>query len=143
MGFIAAIILPRLAEVHIDAELFLLLFIAPLLFREAQESERLQLWRNKWSILSMAIALVLASVLVAGFMLHWIIPSIPLAAAFACAAALGPTDAAAVAALGQTISLTKRQSVLLSGEALINDASGVVSFQFAIAAAVTGAFSGR
>ena len=141
VGFIAAIILPSLAEVHIDAELFLLLFIAPLLFREAQESERLQLWRNKWSILSMAIALVLASVLVAGFMLHWIIPSIPLAAAFACAAALGPTDAAAVAALGQTISLTKRQSVLLSGEALINDASGVVSFQFAIAAAVTGAFS--
>ncbi|MBQ9061095.1 MAG: Na+/H+ antiporter [Firmicutes bacterium] len=141
VGFLAAIALPRLAEVHIDAELFLLLFIAPLLFREAQESEKLQLWRNKWSILSMAIALVIVSVLVAGFILHWIIPSIPLAAAFACAAALGPTDAAAVAALGQTISLTKRQSVLLSGEALINDASGVVSFQFAIAAAVTGAFS--
>ena len=141
VGFIAAIIMPHLAEVHIDAELFLLLFIAPLLFREAQESDRLQLWRNKWSILSMAIALVIASVLVAGFILNWIIPSIPLAAAFACAAALGPTDAAAVAALGQTISLSKRQSVLLSGEALINDASGVVSFQFAIAAAVTGAFS--
>ncbi|MBQ9015796.1 MAG: Na+/H+ antiporter [Firmicutes bacterium] len=141
VGFAAALILPALAEVHIDAELFLMLFIAPLLFRESQESTRVQLWNNKWSILSMAIALVIVSVLVAGFVLNRIIPTIPLAAAFACAAALGPTDAAAVAALGQTISLTKRQSVLLSGEALINDASGVVSFQFAIAAAVTGAFS--
>ena len=141
VGLIAAIALPHLAEVHVDAELFLMLFIAPLLFREAKETRRLQLWSNKWSILSMAITLVIVSVLVAGFVLNLIIPSIPLAAAFACAAALGPTDAAAVQALGQTITLTKRQSMLLSGESLINDASGVVSFQFAIAAAVTGVFS--
>lgn len=141
VGFIAAIALPYLAEVHVDAELFLMLFIAPLLFREAKETSRLQLWENKWSVLSLAIGLVVVSVLAAGFILNIIIPSIPLAAAFACAAALGPTDAAAVQALGQTITLTKRQSMLLSGESLINDASGVVSFQFAIAAAVTGAFS--
>ena len=141
VGFIIALVIPHLANVYIDSEVFMMLFIAPLLFREAKESDRVQLWKNKTSVLSMAIALVIASVLIAGFALHWIIPSIPLAAAFACAAALGPTDAAAVSALGSTISLNKRQSTLLSGEALINDASGVVSFEFAIAAAVTGAFS--
>ena len=140
VGFIIALILPFLVHVHIDAELFLMLFIAPLLYRDSKEVSREMLWSNRWSILSMAIALVIVSVLAAGFVLHQIIPAIPLAAAFACAAALGPTDAAAVAAMGSTVNLTKRQSILLSGEALINDASGVVSFQFAIAAAVTGAF---
>ena len=141
IGLAAALLMPHLASVYVDSELFMMLFIAPLLFREAREADKASLWGNRWSILSMAIALVIASVLAAGFILHWIIPSISLAAAFACAAALGPTDAAAVSALGSTISLTRRQSTLLSGEALINDASGVVSFQFAIAAAVTGAFS--
>lgn len=143
VGFVVALIIPRLANVYVDEEVFMMLFIAPLLFREAKESDRVQLWKNKTSVLSMAIALVIASVLIAGFALHWIVPSIPLAAAFACTAALGPTDAAAVSAMGATISLNKRQSTLLSGEALINDASGVVSFEFAIAAAVTGAFSLR
>ena len=141
IGLVLAIVFHELASIHVDSELFLMLFIAPLLFREAKETSRTMLWNHLGSILSMAIALVLASVLAAGFVLHWIIPSIPLAAAFACAAALGPTDAAAVSAMGTVISLSKRQSILLSGEALINDASGVVSFQFAIAAAVTGAFS--
>ncbi|MGN0078288.1 MAG: cation:proton antiporter, partial [Coriobacteriales bacterium] len=79
--------------------------------------------------------------LAAGFALNLAQPSIALAAAFALGAALGPTDAAAVVALGKDVKLSPRQKALLSGEALINDASGVVCFQFAIAAAVTGTFS--
>ncbi len=141
IGLVAALLVPHVAEVHIKSELFLVLFIAPLLFNEARESSKRELWDNLPSILSLAIGLVVITVLVVGFALHWMAPSIPLAAAFACAAALGPTDAAAVGALGSTVSLSKRQKVLLSGESLINDASGVVCFQFAIAAAVTGAFS--
>lgn len=141
VGFVIALIMPSLAEISVDSELFMMMFIAPLLFREARETSVIQLWHNKWSVLSMAIGLVIVTVMVAGYTLHWIIPSIPLACAFACAAALGPTDAAAVSALGSTISLTNRQSILLSGESLINDASGVVSFQFAIMAAVSGSFS--
>lgn len=141
VGFVAALAMPHLAEVHLDSELFLVLFIAPLLFHEAKETDRLTLWKNKWAVVSMAIALVVVSVIAAGFVLHAIIPAIALAAAFGCAAALGPTDAAAVAAMGSSIELSERQSILLSGEALINDASGVVAFQFAVAAALTGAFS--
>ncbi len=70
-----------------------------------------------------------------------LVPSISLAAAFALGAALGPTDAVAVASLGKTVKLGSRQKASLLGEALLNDASGIVSFQFAIAAAVTGSFS--
>ena len=141
IGVVVAAILPSTSEAQLDSELFLVMFIAPLLFDEARHANPRTLWANKGSILSLAIGLVVATVLVVGFALHAIVPSIPLAAAFACAAALGPTDAAAVAALGQTVSLSPRQRTLLSGEALINDASGVVSFQFAIAAVLTGTFS--
>ena len=141
IGFVVALFVPQVAGVYVDPELFLVLFIAPLLFNEARESHRRDLWNNLGSILSLAIGLVLLTVLVVGFALNWLVPSIPLAAAFACAGALGPTDAAAVSALGSTITLSRRQKTLLSGEALINDASGVVSFQFALAAAITGAFS--
>ena len=141
IGLIVALILPGVQEIRIDSELFLVLFIAPLLFNETREANPAALWKNRGSILSLAIGLVIAIVLSVGFALHLLVPSIPLAAAFAFAAALGPTDAATVTALRSSVHLSNRQRTLLSGESLINDASGVVAFQFSVAAAVTGAFS--
>ena len=126
-------------DVTINSELFLVMFIAPLLFDESRNISNRILWDNRNTVLSLAIALVVVSVLVVGFVLHWLVPSISLAAAFALGAALGPTDA--VASLGKTVKLGSRQKASLLGEALLNDASGIVSFQFAIAAAVTGSFS--
>ena len=128
-------------DVTINSELFLVMFIAPLLFDESRNISNRILWDNRNTVLSLAIALVVVSVLVVGFVLHWLVPSISLAAAFALGAALGPTDAVAVASLGKTVKLGSRQKTSLLGEALLNDASGIVSFQFAIAAAVTGSFS--
>lgn len=128
-------------DVTINSELFLVMFIAPLLFDESRNISNRILWDNRNTVLSLAIALVVVSVLVVGFVLHWLVPSISLAAAFALGAALSPTDAVAVASLGKTVKLGSRQKASLLGEALLNDASGIVSFQFAIAAAVTGSFS--
>lgn len=128
-------------EVNLDPELFLVLFIAPLLFNDSLEADKKNLWDNKATIVSFAIGLVVVITLCVGFVLHWLVPSIPLAAAFALGAALGPTDAVAVQALKKEAKLGKREGAILQGEALINDASGVVSFQFAVSAAVTGAFS--
>ena len=141
IGLLVALVLPSVQEVHLESELFMLLFIAPLLFNETRETNIRALLLNLNSILSLAIALVVVSVLSVGYTLHLMVPSIPLAAAFALASALGPTDAATVTALKSNIHLTHRQQTLLSGESLINDASGVVAFQFSVAAAVTGAFS--
>lgn len=141
IGLLVALVLPSVQEVHLESELFMLLFIAPLLFNETRETNIRALLLNLNSILSLAIALVVVSVLSVGYALHLMVPSIPLAATFALASALGPTDAATVTALKSNIHLTHRQQTLLSGESLINDASGVVAFQFSVAAAVTGAFS--
>ena len=128
-------------EVNLDPELFLVLFIAPLLFNDTLEADKRNLWDNKVTIVSFAIGLVVVITLCVGFVLHWLVPSIPLAAAFALGAALGPTDAVAVQSLKKEAKVGKREGAILQGEALINDASGVVSFQFAVSAAVTGAFS--
>lgn len=141
IGLLVALVLPSVQEVHLESELFMLVFIAPLLFNETRETNIRALLLNLNSILSLAIALVIVSVLSVGYALHLMVPSIPLAATFALASALGPTDAATVTALKSNIHLTHRQEMLLSGESLINDASGVVAFQFSVAAAVTGTFS--
>ncbi len=141
LGLGLAMILGSGFEAEIDPELFLVLFIAPLLFKDARNANKARLWKNKAGIISLAIGLVVVIVLVVGFVMNAIVPSIPLTCAFMLGAALGPTDAVAVESLSRSAKLDPREHAMLQGECLINDASGVVSFQFAAAAAVTGAFS--
>lgn len=141
IGIIVAVGLGSAVHIELDPEIFLVLFIAPLLFDEAKNADKAKLWRDRKPILSLAIGLVVATTLIIGFAVHAVIPSIPLAAAFALGAALGPTDAVAVSSLSKTIDIPERQKSLLKGELLLNDASGIVSFQFALAACITGTFS--
>lgn len=128
-------------DFSIDNNLFMVLFVAPLLYNEARHANKETLVKNKGSILSLAIGLVVLITLVVGFSLNALVPSIPLAAAFALGAALGPTDAIAVTSLPDEVRLGPRREGILQGECLINDASGIVAFQFSIAAVTTGAFS--
>lgn len=138
---VALTVLPLDFEMHLEPELFMVLFIAPLLFDDAKRMDKPSLWRFKYPILLLAIGLVLITVLAIGFAVNLFAPSIPLAAAFALGAALAPTDAVSVGTLKENAKITTSQSKLLQGESLLNDASSIVSFNFAIAAALTGAFS--
>ena len=141
MGLLIAIFANSTINIEWNSELFLLLFIAPLLYDEARNINLNELWENRNPVLSLAIGLVITSTLVVGFLLHGLIPSIPLAVAFALGAALGPTDAVAVASLPSNVNIGDRRRNILKGESLINDASGIVCFQFAIAFTVYGDFS--
>ncbi len=140
-GIVVALLAQERISISLNPELFLVLFIAPLLFHEARDADKHALWKNRTTMLSYAIGLVVAIVLVVGFSVHAMIPSIPLAAAFALGAALGPTDPIAVASVSAQADIPERQQTTLQGESLLNDASGIVSFQFAVAAVVTGTFS--
>src|SRR6476469_1864795 len=73
--------------------------------------------------------------------MHWLVPELPLAAAFALGAVISPTDAVAVRAVTSKLAIPSRVSTIVDGESLINDASGLIAFKFAIAAVMTGAFS--
>ncbi|WP_138493843.1 Na+/H+ antiporter [Paenibacillus pinistramenti] len=134
-------LIPPYIHLPLNPELFFVLFIAPLLYNDGKKTPRGELWSLRAPILLMALGLVFATVVVAGYFIHFRIPSIPLAAAFALAAILSPTDAVAVSSLAGRIKLPKRIMRLLEGESLMNDASGLVAFKFAVAAAVTGVFS--
>lgn len=140
LGILAASF-PQGLHFELSTELFFVLFIAPLLFNDGKRTPRAELWNLRAPILLLALGLVFATVIVGGYTIHWMIPDIPLAAAFGLAAILSPTDVVAVSALSGRVKMPKGILRLLEGEGLMNDASGLVAFKFAIAAAVTGAFS--
>jgi len=127
-------------HVALDPELFLFLFLPPLLFSDGWRMPKRAFWQLRGPILTLAVGLVLFTVVGAGYFIHWLLPTIPLPVAFALAAVLSPTDAVAVSAISQNRLPTPLMHIL-QGEALMNDASGLVTFKFALAAAVTGVFS--
>lgn len=140
LGILLAAI-PLGIHIQLDPELFFVIFIAPLLFNDGRNVSRVALWKLRNQILLLALGLVFLTVFVMGYIIHWLIPSILLPAAFALAAILSPTDVVAVSALSSRVHLPKDIMHLLEGEGLMNDASGLVAFKFAVAAMVTGVFS--
>ncbi|MWC30548.1 Na+/H+ antiporter [Paenibacillus sp. MMS18-CY102] len=130
-------------HLEIETEWFLLLFIAPLLYNDGRHFPRDELWKMRAPIFGNAIVLVLLTTIGGGCFIHWLIPDIPLAAAFALAAILSPTDPVAVNGIAKRIHLPESVLNLVRGESLINDASGLVAFNYAVAAVVTGYFSLR
>jgi CPA1 family monovalent cation:H+ antiporter len=137
------ILLGLLSEsmLELEPEIFMALVIAPLLFRESEEADLLSLWRFKKQVFFMAFLLVFITVFGIGCVVRLLIPNLPLSACFALGAVLGPTDYVAVAALSSKVKLPDVLVTVLKGEALINDASGLISLQFAVAALLTGTFS--
>ena len=128
-------------HVDIDPDLFLLVFIPPLLFADAVAAPKRELMALRGPILDLAIGLVFFTIVGFGYALHWLVPSIPLVVAFALAAVLSPTDAVAVSSIVDRNVVPARLMHILEGESLLNDASGLVMFRFAVAAALTGSFS--
>ncbi len=128
-------------RVALDPELFLLLFLPPLLFLDGWRIPKDELLKDISTVVELALGLVLITVIGMGLFIHWMIPAMPLAVAFALAAVVSPTDPIAVSAIAARVPIPKRMMHILEGESLLNDASGLVCLRFAIAAALTGSFS--
>ena len=126
---------------RLDPDVFFLFFLPPLLFLDGWRIPKDGLFGDLRAILSLAFGLVVFSVVGIGFLVHWMIPSMPLAVAFALGAVLSPTDPVAVGAILDNGRMPRRLRHVLEGESLLNDASGLVCMRFAILAATTGSFS--
>ncbi len=137
----AAIAVSVVPTVDLQPSIFFLLFLPPLLFLDGWRIPKEDLFRDRAIVLELALGLVIFTVLGVGFLIHWLIPSVPLPVAFALAAILSPTDPIAVSAIASRAPIPKRMMHILEGESLLNDASGLVCMRFAVAAAMTGAFS--
>lgn len=139
LGAVIAAVTTR--GVVLDPEIFFLLFLPPLLFLDGWRIPKTGLFRDKAIILELAFGLVVFTVIGAGFLVHWMIPAMPLAVAFALAAIVSPTDPVALSSIAARAPIPKRLMQILQGESLLNDASGLVCFRFAVAAVMTGSFS--
>ncbi|MET0238312.1 MAG: Na+/H+ antiporter [Sphingobium sp.] len=128
-------------RVELDPELFLFLFLPPLLFLDGWRIPKDELLKDLSTVVELALGLVLITVIGMGLFIHWMIPAMPLAVSFALAAVVSPTDPIAVSAIAARVPIPKRMMHILEGESLLNDASGLVCLRFAVAAALTGTFS--
>jgi CPA1 family monovalent cation:H+ antiporter len=140
----AMLSLPQLGlHVTFDPELFMMLFIPPLLFADGWRIPKREFFRQRSAILMLALGLVFVTVLVTGWSVHMLVPAISLPVAFALGAVLAPTDAVALSGIAGKNRVPASLMHMLEGEALMNDASGLVALKFAIGAALSGVFSLR
>lgn len=123
-------------HVDFDPELFLVLFIPPLLFADGWKTPTSEFLHHGREIIGLALVLVLITVVGIGYLIYWLVPGIPLLPAFALAAVLSPTDAVALSGIVGEGRIPKKIMSILQGEALMNDASGLVSLKFAVAVAM-------
>lgn len=128
-------------SINLSTDWFLLLFIAPLLFNDGRRFPKDELWELRGPIFANSIILVFITMSVGGWIIYKLIPSMPLPVAFALAAILSPTDPIAVESIAKKARLPKNILHLVNGEGLINDASGLIGFKYAIAATIYGTFS--
>lgn len=140
LGLGIGLFLPN-TDFHLNTELFLAMVIGPLLFREAEEADITSILKHWRIIIYLIFPVIFISTLSLGALAHFLWLSLPLAACLAVGAALGPTDLVAFASLSERFRFPKRVSNILKGEGLLNDASGLVAFQMALAAWTTGTFS--
>ncbi|WP_343552328.1 Na+/H+ antiporter [Pantoea sp.] len=123
-------------HVDFDPELFLVLFIPPLLFADGWKTPINEFLHHGREIIGLALVLVLMTVVGIGYLIYWLVPGIPLIPAFALAAVLSPTDAVALSGIVGEGRIPKKIMSIVQGEALMNDASGLVSLKFAVAVAM-------
>ncbi|MTV82596.1 cation:proton antiporter [Secundilactobacillus folii] len=140
LGLVLAL-LPVYDGFHLNPSMFSFAIIAPLLFNEAQNSSRFWIGRSITNILSLAVGLVVVTVLAVGLSIHALYTILPLSLSFALVAIVAPTDASAVNSIFEANPIAEEQSATLQHESLFNDAAGIVIFDMALAAYISGTFS--
>jgi len=136
MGFI-----PELKEISFDPNLMLTVVLPPILFYAAYSISFREFKRNLTEIFSLALGLVFVTTLVIGLLFKWLFPDLPWALAFAFGAIISPPDAVAATVILRRFAIQTRLQSILEGESLVNDASGLVLYRFAVAALLSGSFS--
>jgi Na+/H+ antiporter len=143
VGATLAALSPFFPRIALDPGIFFLCFVPPLLFADGWLMPLRDFMEAKRPILLLATGLVVFTTVSVGLVSYWLVPGLPLAMAFALGAVVSPTDAVAVGAITQRLKVPTRLSAILNGESLMNDATGLVAFKFALAAMIAGTFSLR
>ena len=135
--------LPEVPQFPFDPQFILVLVLPPVLYQTALLTSWRDFKANIRPIGLLAVGLVIATTLAVGAALKFVAPDIPWAAAFVLGAIVSPPDAVAATAILTRLNVPRRVVTILEGESLVNDASGLVLYKFAVAAVLTGTFSLR
>lgn len=135
--------LPEVPQFPFDPQFILVLVLPPVLYQTALLTSWRDFKANIRPIGLLAVGLVIATTLAVGAALKFVVPDIPWAAAFVLGAIVSPPDAVAATAILTRLNVPRRVVTILEGESLVNDASGLVLYKFAVAAVLTGTFSLR
>jgi monovalent cation/hydrogen antiporter len=140
LGGLALGLIPGVPNVRLQPDVVFLFFLPPLLFPAALFTSWRDFRANLRPILLLAVGLVLFTTAAVGLLAHYII-GLPLAAGFVLGAIVSPPDAIAAAAIAERLSVPRRIVAILEGESLVNDATALVAYRFAVTAVATGSFS--
>lgn len=141
VGGLAVSLIPGLPQVELRPDYVFLIVLPPLLYAQAWFTSWKDFCDNLRPITFLAIGLVLFTTTAVAFVAHALVPELPLAAAFVLGAIVSPSDAIAASAIAHRLCLPKQMVIILEGESLVNDATGLVAYRFALAAVATGSFS--
>lgn len=137
LGGVLVALLPNSPRISLEPDLALALFVAPVLLDAAFDSSLRDLRENWLPVTCLVFIAVAVTTAAVALVAHWLVPTMPWAAAVALGAAVSPPDAAAATAVLKEIRLPYRLLVILEGESLLNDASALLIYRLAVAAAVT------
>jgi CPA1 family monovalent cation:H+ antiporter len=140
LGGLALGFLPGVPAVELPPELVLVLFLPPLLYWAAFFSSPRELLADLRTISLLAVGLVLATMGAVAVTAHALVAGLPWAAAWTLGAIVAPTDALAATAIARRLGVPRRLVTVLEGESLVNDATALVAYRIAVAAAVGGSF---
>jgi len=133
--------IPGIPRLHLDPEIIFLIFLPPLLYEAAWYTSWNDFWKWKRPIALLAFGLVFTTSMIVAYTSVALIPGFTLALGFLLGGIISPPDAVAAATVLKGVKMPKRIMTILEGESLINDASSLIVFRFALAAVLTGTFS--
>ncbi|WP_295795941.1 Na+/H+ antiporter [Mucilaginibacter sp.] len=132
--------IPMIPKLRIDPELIFIIFLPPLLYEAAWAISWKELWRWRRIISSFAFVVVFITALTVAFIANHYIPGFSFALGLLLGGIVSPPDAVSAGAILKFVKLPKRMSSILEGESLMNDASSLIIFRFALIAVATGQF---
>jgi Na+/H+ antiporter len=140
VGGLAVALIPGLPNLALGPDVVLLVFLPPLLFSAAFEIPLRELRTYRAPILRLSIGLVLFTTALVAASVHAAVPGLDWAAAVTLGAIVAPTDALAATSVFRRIGAPRVVRTLIEGESLFNDATALVTYRFAVVAAVSGTF---
>ncbi|OKS87327.1 Na+/H+ antiporter [Mucilaginibacter polytrichastri] len=132
--------LPNLPDIELNPEIVFLIFLPPLLYDAAFNISYQEFKTNINTIITLAVTLVFVTTTGIAVVAHYLIPGMTWPLSFVLGAILSATDAVAAMSITKGLGISHKTSTILEGESLINDASALVSYQFAVAAVTGTAF---